>query len=150
MGRLYSILSKEIVFLALDDYLPVLSDVINNYLSQCVDYTLKMQIDENGDKLELNVKVIDSKWEREVKSLSGGQRTVLKLVWMLAVSSYLHTPLLFLDETINNLDVDTVWKVSEMINNFVKQRTMKFYTVTHNKEIQDMQIWDDVIEVNIV
>ena len=150
LGRLYSILSKEIVFLALDDYLPVLSDVINNYLSQCVDYTLKMQIDENGDKLELNVKVIDSKWEREVKSLSGGQRTVLKLVWMLAVSSYLHTPLLFLDETINNLDIDTVWKVSEMINNFVKQRTMKFYTVTHNKEIQDMQIWDDVIEVNQV
>lgn len=148
LGRLYSILSKEIVFLALDDYLPVLSDVINNYLSQCVDYTLKMQIDENGDKLELNVKVIDSKWEREVKSLSGGQRTVLKLVWMLAVSSYLHTPLLFLDETINNLDLDTVWKVSEMINNFVKQRTMKFYTVTHNKEIQEMQIWDDVIEVN--
>ena len=147
LTRLYSILSKEIVFLALDDYLPVLSDVINNYLSQCVDYTLKMQIDENGDKLELNVKVIDSKWEREVKSLSGGQRTVLKLVWMLAVSSYLHTPLLFLDETINNLDIDTVWKVSEMINNFVKQRTMKFYTVTHNKEIQDMQIWDDVIEV---
>jgi len=148
LTRLYSILSKEIVFLALDDYLPVLSDVINNYLSQCVDFTLKMQIDENGDKLELNVKVIDSKWEREVKSLSGGQRTVLKLVWMLAVSSYLHTPLLFLDETINNLDIDTVWKVSEMINNFVKQRTMKFYTVTHNKEIQDMQIWDDVIEVN--
>lgn len=148
LGRLYSILSKEIVFLALDDYLPVLSDVINNYLSQCVDYTLKMQIDENGDKLELNVKVIDSKWEREVKSLSGGQRTILKLVWMLAISSYLHTPLLFLDETINNLDADTVWKVSEMIDNFVKQRTMKFYTVTHNKEIQDMQIWDDVIELN--
>ena len=147
LGRLYSILSKEIVFLALDDYLPVLSDVINNYLAQCVDYTLKMQIDENEDKLELQVSVIDSKWEREVKSLSGGQRTVLKLVWMLAVSSYLHTPLLFLDETINNLDVDTVWKVSEMINNFVKQRTMKFYTVTHNKEIQDMQIWDDVIEI---
>ena len=59
----------------------------------------------------------------------------MKLVWMLAVSSYLHTPLLFLDETINNLDIDTVGKVSEMINNFVKQRTMKFYTVTHNKEI---------------
>ena len=148
LSRLYSILSKEIVLFALDDYLPVLSDVINDYLSQCVDYTIKMQIVENWEKLELDAKILDSKWEREVKSLSGGQRTVLKLVWMLAVSSYLHTPLLFLDETINNLDVDTVWKVSEMINNFVKQRTMKFYTVTHNKEIQDMQIWDDVIEVN--
>jgi len=148
LSRLYSILSKEIVLFALDDYLPVLSDVINDYLSQCVDYTIKMQIVENWEKLELDAKILDSKWEREVKSLSGGQRTVLKLVWMLAVSSYLHTPLLFLDETINNLDVDAVWKVSEMINNFVKQRTMKFYTVTHNKEIQDMQIWDDVIEVN--
>jgi len=148
LSRLYSILSKEIVLFALDDYLPVLSDVINDYLSQCVDYSIKMQIVENWEKLELDAKILDSKWEREVKSLSGGQRTVLKLVWMLAVSSYLHTPLLFLDETINNLDADTVWKVSEMINNFVKQRTMKFYTVTHNKEIQEMQIWDDVIEVN--
>ena len=150
LSRLYSILSKEIVLFALDDYLPVLSDVINDYLSQCVDYSIKMQIVENWEKLELDAKILDSKWEREVKSLSGGQRTVLKLVRMLAVSSYLHTPLLFLDETINNLDIDTVWKVSEMINNFVKQRTMKFYTVTHNKEIQDMQIWDDVIEVDQV
>ena len=150
LSRLYSILSKEIVLFALDDYLPVLSDVINDYLSQCVDYTIKMQIVENWEKLELDAKILDSKWEREVKSLSGGQRTILKLVRMLAVSSYLHTPLLFLDETINNLDTDTVWKVSEIINNFVKQRTMKFYTVTHNKEIQDMQIWDDVIEIDRV
>ena len=61
LGRLYSILSKEIVFIALEDRLPVLSEVINNYLSQCVDYTLKMQIDENSDKLEFNVTVIDEK-----------------------------------------------------------------------------------------
>ena len=47
LTRLYSILSKEIVLFALDDYLPVLSDVINDYLSQCVDYTIKMQIVEN-------------------------------------------------------------------------------------------------------
>ena len=150
LSRLYSILSKEIVLFALDDYLPILSDIINDYLAQCVDYSIQMHIIENGEKLELEAKVLDWKWEREVKSLSGWQRTILKLVRMLAISSYLHTPLLFLDETINNLDADTVWKVSEMINNFVKQRTMKFYTVTHNKEIQDMQIWDDVIEVNQV
>ena len=47
LTRLYSILSKEIVLFALDDYLPVLSDVINDYLSQCVDYSIKMQIVEN-------------------------------------------------------------------------------------------------------
>lgn len=148
LTRLYSIFSKEIVLFALDDYLPILSDIINDYLAQCVDYSIQMHIVENNEKLELEAKILDWKWEREVKSLSGGQRTILKLVRMLAISSYLHTPLLFLDETINNLDADTVWKVSEMINNFVKQRTMKFYTVTHNKEIQDMQIWDDVIEID--
>jgi hypothetical protein len=47
LSRLYSILSKEIVLFALDDYLPVLSSVINDYLSQCVDYSIKMQIIEN-------------------------------------------------------------------------------------------------------
>jgi ABC-type lipoprotein export system ATPase subunit len=66
---------------------------------------------------------------------------------MLAISSYLQTPLLFLDETINNLDTETVSKVSEMITNFVKQRTMKFYTVTHNTEIQEMGIWDQIVEI---
>jgi hypothetical protein len=47
LTRLYSILSKDIVLFALDDYLPILSDIINDYLSQCVDYSLKMQIVEN-------------------------------------------------------------------------------------------------------
>lgn len=147
ISRLDLLLSKDLVLFALDDYLPHLSEIINSYLWQCVDYTLNMCIVENWDKLELEAKISDSKWEREVKSLSWWQRTILKLVRMLAISSYLHTPLLFLDETINNLDTDTVWKVSDMINNFVKQRTMKFYTVTHNKEIQDMQIWDEIIEI---
>jgi DNA repair exonuclease SbcCD ATPase subunit len=147
LANLYTILSKEMLLFALDEYLPVLSEIINSFLSQVVEYQISMKISETTDKLELEAKVYDEKGEREVKSLSGGQRTILKLVRMLAISSYLNTPLLFLDETINNLDGDTVGKVSEMINSFVKQRTMKFYTVTHNVEIQEMDIWDRVIEV---
>ena len=73
---------------------------------------------------------------------------ILKIVWMLAISSYIHSPVLFLDETINNLDADTVGKVSEMLQNFVKQREIKLYAVTHNQQIQDMDIWDKVIELN--
>jgi DNA repair exonuclease SbcCD ATPase subunit len=145
--NLYTILSKEILLIALDEYLPVLSEIINSFLVQVVAYQISMKITETAEKLELEAKIYDEKGEREVKSLSGGQRTILKLVRMLAISSYLHTPLLFLDETINNLDTETVGKVSEMLNNFVKQRTMKFYTVTHNTEIQEMDIWDSVVEV---
>ena len=59
LSRLYSILSKEIVLFALDDYLPILSDIINDYLSQCVDYSIQMHIVENGEKLELEAKILD-------------------------------------------------------------------------------------------
>jgi DNA repair exonuclease SbcCD ATPase subunit len=147
LSNLYTILSKEILLIALDEYLPVLSEIINSFLAQVVDYQISLKIMETAEKLELEAKIYDEKGEREVKSLSGGQRTILKLVRMLAISSYLHTPLLFLDETINNLDTETVGKVSEMLNNFVKQRTMKFYTVTHNSEIQAMEIWDKIVEI---
>lgn len=59
LTRLYSILSKEIVLFALDDYLPILSDIINDYLAQCVDYSIQMHIVENNEKLELEAKILD-------------------------------------------------------------------------------------------
>lgn len=68
---------------------------------------------------------------------------------MLAISSYINSPILFLDETINNLDADTVGKVADMLENFVKQREMKFYTITHSQQIQQMDIWDNVIDISI-
>jgi ABC-type lipoprotein export system ATPase subunit len=70
---------------------------------------------------------------------------------MLAISAYMNSPILFLDETINNLDNDTVWKVADMLQDIVKQRNIKLYTVTHNQQIQDMNIRDANIELsNIV
>jgi hypothetical protein len=50
---------KEIVLFALDDYLPILSDIINDYLAQCVDYSIQMHIVENNEKLELEAKILD-------------------------------------------------------------------------------------------
>ena len=79
--------------------------------------------------------------------MSGGQRIILKLVRMLAISSYMNSPMLFLDETINNLDVDTVGRVADMLKDFVQQRSMKLYTVTHSQQIQEMNIWDKIIEI---
>ena len=67
---------------------------------------------------------------------------------MLAISSYLKTEMLFLDETVNNLDVETVGKVAQLLDGFVKQRQMKFYVITHNTEIQWMSIWNQIIELD--
>ena len=116
-------------------------------MAQVVDYEISIKLKENTDKLELETKVLDAKGEREIKSLSWGQKTILKLVWMLAISSYMDTDMLFLDETVNNLDAWTVSRVAEMLDDFVKKKNMKFYTITHNSEIQSMKIWNAILEV---
>jgi DNA repair exonuclease SbcCD ATPase subunit len=151
LGELYNIFAKELLLLVLQDSLPVLNDIINNYLTQVVDYQIKFTLEKTGsDKLELAASIIDERGEREIKSLSGGQMVVLKLVWMLSISSYLHSPMLFLDETINNLDGETVGKVAELLENFVHQRAMKLYTVTNSQHIQDMDIRDATIDISTV
>lgn len=148
LWNLYTILNKELLLFVLSEYLPVLSEIINAYLTSIVDYTIAIKLKEDSEKLELETKIIDEKGERDVKSLSGGQRTILKLVRMLAISSYLKTEMLFLDETVNNLDAETVGKVAHLLENFVKQRQMKFYTITHNSEIQAMNIRNQVLEIS--
>ncbi|MEI6673367.1 MAG: hypothetical protein WCL02_08985 [bacterium] len=149
LGNLYTIFSKELLLLVLQDHLPILNDIVNNYLSQIVDYQINLQLNNNAEKVELEAKIIDQKGMRDTKSLSGGQRIILKLVRMLAISSYINSPILFLDETINNLDEDTVGKVANMLENFVKQREIKLYTITHSQQIQQMDIRDQTIEINV-
>lgn len=148
LNDLYLILSKELLLLVLQDNLPILNDIVNVYLNQSVDYQVNFELTKtSSDKLELEIKILHDKWNRDVKSLSGWQKIILKLVWMLAISSYIRSPILFLDETINNLDTDTVWKVADMLEDFVRSRNMKFYVVTHSQQIQDMDIRDKTIEI---
>lgn len=145
--KLYNILNSELIVYSFQNFLPILTDTINNALSKVVSFeiTMKPEQKDNGE-LILNILFNDEHGEREATSLSGGQKTILKLVWMLSISIYLHTPLLFLDETINNLDEDAVSKVATLINEFVKQNDIKFYTITHNNEIQAMNIRDKTIQ----
>lgn len=147
--NLHQIFSKELLLFVLEWYLPILTEIINALLAQVVDYTIDIKLKQKGENLEMDVKIYDEKWERDIKSLSGWQKVILKLVRMLAISNYIKSPMLFMDETINNLDQDTVWKVAEMLWNFVKQRNVKLYTVTHSQQIQEMDIRDEVVTLKI-
>jgi len=147
LGNLYTIFSKELLLIVIQEHLPVLNDIINSYLSQIVDYQIDLHLKGDTEKVELEANIVDAKGERDTKSLSWWQRIILKLIRMLAISSYINSPILFLDETINNLDEDTVGKVANMLEDFVKQREMKFYTITHSQQIQQMDIWDKTIEI---
>lgn len=147
INNLYNIFSKELLTYILSEYLPILTEIINNFLTQIVQYQINIEVEIKNETPQIKVKIIDEKWEREVKSLSGWQKIILKIVWMLSISSYLQTPMLFLDETINNLDHESIGKVSEVIENFVKQKQLKLYVVTHNEQIQNMNIRDNVIKI---
>lgn len=152
LSDLYLVFSKELLLIVVQSNLPQIQDLMNMYLSQVVDYQLVMEIDKKStstESLELFVTIRDHLGERKVESLSWWQKVILKLIWMMAISVITRSQMLFLDETINNLDGDTVAKVAELLKNFIKGKgeQFQFYVVTHSHQIQDMGIWDGVIEV---
>lgn len=148
LKELYAIFSKELMVVVLQDFLPSLQDVLNSYLAQIVDYEVRFTspVDEWA-QLELDIEIHDEKWVRNVKSLSGGQKTILKLVWMLSVATLFRSNFLFLDETINNLDIDTIAQVADVIDEFVSSSQVTFYVVTHSPQIQQMNIWESTIAI---
>jgi len=64
---------------------------------------------------------------------------------MLSVATMMNSKFLFLDETINNLDHETVALVAEVLKDFVKSRQLMFFVVTHSTTIQQMDIWDKTL-----
>ncbi len=152
LSDLYLVFSKELLLIVVQSNLPQIQDLMNMYLSQVVDYQLVMEVDKKStstESLELFVTIKDRLGTREVWSLSWWQKVILKLVWMMAISVITRSQMLFLDETINNLDGDTVARVADLLTNFIKGKgdQFQFYVVTHSHQIQDMGIWDGVIEI---
>ena len=149
--ELYQIFSKELMIVVLQDFLPTLQEVINSYLSQIVEYQIAfLTPQDDGDQstqLELDIEILDERWSRSVKSLSWWQKTILKLVWMLAVATLFKSKFLFLDETINNLDTHTIAQVADVLEEFVKSNNISFYVVTHSPQIQQMDIWESVVRI---
>ncbi|MEI7558788.1 MAG: hypothetical protein WCJ45_08675 [bacterium] len=70
LGDLYTIFSKELLLLVLQDHLPILNDIINSYLAQIVDYQISLQLTNDTEKVELEARIIDEKGMRDTKSLS--------------------------------------------------------------------------------
>lgn len=142
---LHAIANKELVLYVLQSSLPLLNEYINNLLMKVVPFQLRMQINEDGDELELFVE--DQFGLREVKSLSGGQKTVLKLCRVLATSIVFRNTFLFLDETINNVDEEVTAQLADMLLDYMRNYNLTFYTVSHSIQLQSMDIRDDIIVV---
>ncbi|MEI7477529.1 MAG: hypothetical protein WCJ81_03230 [bacterium] len=54
---------------------------------------------------------------------------------------------LFLDETINNIDQETIGHVAEMLEDYTKLYDIPLYLVTHSQQLQNMSLRDDTIDL---
>lgn len=62
INNLYTIFAKELLLLVVQDHLPTINDIINNYLAQIVSYQINLQLNKSdADKIELEAKIIDEK-----------------------------------------------------------------------------------------
>ncbi|NCQ82662.1 hypothetical protein GW750_07950 [bacterium] len=59
VSNLYTMFSKELVLLVLEQNIPILTDIINMYLAQIVGYEIDMVIDTSSDKVALDVTIRD-------------------------------------------------------------------------------------------
>lgn len=59
---LYTIFSKELLLLVLEDSMQVLGEIMNNFLARVVDFQIAFVLDkEKGEKVELQVHILDNK-----------------------------------------------------------------------------------------
>ena len=70
LNELYNIFSKELLYLVLENSIPLLNEIINTYLSQVVDYSLSLNIIEENQKISMEAIIEDEKGKRDVAALS--------------------------------------------------------------------------------
>jgi hypothetical protein len=69
---LLQIFQKELLIVVLQDFLPVLEEVINSYLQQIVPFSLRFELPKTmQEQIELAIWIEDENGQRAVKSLSG-------------------------------------------------------------------------------
>lgn len=138
---------KELVIYVFKDYIKSLESLINYFLETIVDFKLHISLDESWENLDIYIK--DEKWEREVKSLSWWQKNALKIWWILGINKLKNSKLLFLDETINNFDEESVQLIANKIKEFASENNIKFYMITHSQTLASIDIWDNVLDLKI-
>lgn len=146
---LVNVFQKELLLVVLQDFLPVLENVINEHLSKVTSFQLRFELPKTmQEQIELNIWIDDIHGARAVKSLSGGQKALLRLCRILSVSALFNQEFLLLDETINSLDHEAIGRVAQLLDEYVKKRDISFYLVTHALQIQEMDFWRRIVELH--
>ena len=143
--ELSNIFWKELVIYVFSDYMKALEDLINYFIQDIVNFQLKIQLDEKWENLDIFV--VDELWKRPIQSLSWWQKTALRIGWILWISKLQNSKILFLDETINNFDQESIQIISRKIKEFTDENKIKFYMITHSEILQQADIWTEIINL---
>ena len=144
---LSNIFGKELVIYVFSDYISSLESLINYFIADIVNFKLNIRLDEKWENLDIFVE--DEKWIRQISSLSWGQKTALRIGWILGINKLQNSKLLFLDETIHNFDQESVQLIANKIKEFTEENDIKFYMITHSDILQQSDIWTEIVELQI-
>lgn len=147
LKNLWNIFWRELIIYVFKDYLESLENLINYFLEDVVNFKLFIHLDESWENLEIYIK--DEKWKREIQSLSWWQKNALKIWWILWINKLKNSKLLFLDETINNFDEESVHIIANKIKEFISENNIKFYMITHSQTLANLDIWSEKLELEI-
>ncbi|MFH0906491.1 MAG: AAA family ATPase [archaeon] len=99
------------------------------------DYT-SLRLQPSSDYV-LEVRAINNEWIRVDGILSGGEKTTAALAIRIALALILTKKLglLILDEPTHNLDLESIYSISRLIDNELPSLIEQIFIVTHDKEL---------------
>jgi DNA repair exonuclease SbcCD ATPase subunit len=130
-------------------YIPMLQESINSKLKGISNFSIKIDTERSkrdgttNDGLEIKVIHESDNTEDDIGSLSGGQKTLLRLAFILSVSEILKKrtgdtiDFLALDEAIIGLDEETEVKACEILEREI-QSTKNMFVISHSKNVQNL------------
>lgn len=113
----------------LEQRLPELEDSVNTILSEFpeIGYTVRLEFSK-GNKENLQILLIDENPERDVRYASGGQKTLIGLAMVLALSS----GTLLLDEPFTGLHPNMI----SLVARFLAAQDRQIIAVTHDPAVR--------------
>jgi len=125
-----------IIITILNQYIPAIADFVNNILSNFVDFSIDINIENDKD---VEIYIIDKTSTRLIETCSGSQMTIISYAFRMALLYYCQIPscnLVIMDEPATSLDIDHLSEFSRLLD-MMKLYNRTIILVTHINMLKD-------------
>lgn len=131
-----SVGKNGIIISILNEYVPAITDFVNNILSNFVPFSIKIEIENDKD---VEIYIVDSFSSRLIETGSGSQMTIISYALRMALLHYCQIPscdLIIMDEPATSLDADHLSDFSKLLD-MIKLNKKTILLVTHIMLLKD-------------